>query len=100
MTTAEINGNRLDLFRGEFATLVVSTTRERLRAQQQRIIAIGRSVNGGAFMVTAPVAPPADFAEAVAEVDSRQPVAWTAAQHDDVDAEKIGEDIGRQPFLY
>lgn len=97
MTTSEINANRLDLFRGEYATLVVSTTRERLCAQRRRIVAIGRCINGGAFTVTAPVAPPADFAEAVAEVDSRTPVCeWL--NHDEIDGEKVGEEIGRRPF--
>lgn len=70
MTTSEINAQRLDLHNGTDATLLVAATRWRLLAQEQqrRIVAIGRCVNGGAFTVTAPVQPPADFAEAVAEV--------------------------------
>ena len=102
MTTNEINATRLYLHNGEKATLLVAATRWRLLAQEQqrqRIVAIGRCVNGGAFKVTAPVAPPADLAEAVAEVDSQPPVCeWR--DHDAIDGECIGEEIGRQPFQW
>lgn len=101
MTTAEINAQRNHLFRGEFATELVAAVRERLQAQPRRkrprIVAIGRSVAGQSFQVTVP---PIDFAEAVAEVDSRTPVQWTAAQHDEIDGEHVGEDVARQPWLY
>lgn len=100
MTTSEINTTRNHLFRGEFATELVAAVRERLQAQPRRkrprIIAIGRSANGQPFQVTAP----ADFAEAVAEVDNRTPSRWTAAQHDEIDGEHVGEDVARQPWLY
>lgn len=100
MTTNEINANRLDLFRGEYATLVVSTTRERLCAQRRRIVAIGRCINGGAFTVTAPVAPPADFAEAVAEFDGRRQhsVRLSDEALAEIENEQIGAEIGRRPF--
>ena len=65
--------------------------------KRHRIIAIGRSANGQPFQV---IAPPVDFAEAVAEVDSRPLVQWTAAQHYAIDNEVIGEEFSRTPFLY
>lgn len=99
MTTSEVNAKRLNLFNGEFATELVAATRNRLR--HPRVIAVGRSAKGGAFqVVTAPLQAPADFAAAVAEVDSRQALQWTAAQHDAVDGEKVGEEFSRSPFLY
>lgn len=68
--------------------------------KRRRIIAIGRSAAGQPFQVTTAVAPPADFAAAVAAVDSRLPVQWTAAQHDAIDNEVIGAEFSRTPFLY
>lgn len=62
-----------------------------------RIIAIGRSANGQPFQV---IAPPVDFADAVAEVDSRSIAQWTTVRHDAVDNEVIGEEFSRTPFLY
>lgn len=104
MTTSEINATRLDLYNGNEATLLVAATRWRLLAQEQqrRVIAIGRCVNGGAFKVTAPVAPPADFAEAVAAYDGRRQhtVRLSDEALAEIENEKIGEDVGRQPFLY
>lgn len=101
MTTSEINTTRNHLFRGEFATELVAAIHERLNAQPRRkrprIIAIGRSVAGQSFQVTAP---PDDFVAAIDEVMSRPPVAWTAAQHDEIDGEHVGEDVARQPWLY
>lgn len=102
MTTNEINTTRLDLHNGEKATLLVAATRWRLLAQEQqrqRIVAIGRCVNGGAFKVTAPIAPPADFAEAVAEVDSRQhSVRLSDEALAEIENEHVGAEIGRRPF--
>ena len=63
-------------------------------SQRRRLVSIGRSVRGSAFVVTAP----ADFAESVAEV-LRRP-ATVALNHDAIDGEHIGEDVSRQPFLY
>lgn len=106
MTTTEINTTRLHLFNGEFATEVVAATRERLQAQPRRVIAIGRSENGQPFRVIAPaqrpVQAPADFAEAVAEVDSRRvtPVQISAEALAEIEDEVIGEDFSRKPWLY
>ena len=66
MTTAKIHTTRLRLSRGPATTTLVASVRDRLREQQRRrIIDIGRSVSGGAFQVTAPIAspmrPPADW---------------------------------------
>lgn len=69
-------------------------------SKRPRIIAIGRSVNGQPFQVIAAVAPPADFAAAVAAVDSRLPVQWTAAQHDAIDNEVIGAEICQTPWKW
>lgn len=100
MTTTEINAQRNHLFRGEFATELVVAIHERLNAQPRRkrprVIAIGRSAHGQPFQVTAP----ADFAEAVAEVDSRTPSRWTEAQHDEVDNEVIGAEIQQAPWQW
>lgn len=96
MTTSEINATRLDIFSGGGTTALVATIRERLQ-RRSRIIAIGRSVAGQPFVVTAP---PADFAAAVDEVMSRPPAAWTAAQHAEIDGEHVGEEVARQPFFY
>jgi hypothetical protein len=65
--------------------------------KRRRIIAIGRSANGQPFQVTTT---PADFAEAVADVDSRPVAQWTVAQHDAIDNEVIGAEFSRTPFLY
>ncbi len=68
-----------------------------IKSRKRRIIAIGRSVAGQPFVVTTP---PADFAAAVDEVMSRPPVRWSAAQHDEIDGEHVGEEVARQPFFY
>lgn len=65
MTTSEINGQRLDIFSGPGTTALVATVRERLRViDRRRIIAIGRSVQGSGFVVTAPTQPASDPAVA------------------------------------
>ena len=56
-----------ELFRGQAATLLVEMATRYIQPRR-RIIAVGRCVNGGAFHVTAPVQPPQDFADAIAEV--------------------------------
>lgn len=60
----------IDMFtHGAGAFLLLEAMRAKLQAQpKKRIIAVGRCVNGGAFQVTAPVQPPADFEQAIAEV--------------------------------
>lgn len=103
MTTNEINTSRLHTIRGPVATALVAITRNRLR-NRPRLVAIGRSVAGSGFVVTtggAATAPaPADFAEAVAEVDSKPVQAWPAVVHDDIENERVGAEIATQPWLY
>lgn len=86
-----------ELFRGQAATLLVEIARRYIRPR--RIIAVGRCVNGGAFKVTAPVQPPADFAAAVAEVltPDRVPTVRNMADCED---EIIGEEFSTRPFLW
>lgn len=64
-------------------------------SKRRRIVAISQR-----FVVSAPVAPPADFAEAVAEVDARQvpDVRMSDATLRKIEEENIGEEIGRRPF--
>lgn len=67
-------------------------------SKRPRIIAIGRSANGQPFQV---IAPPADFAEAVAEViGHRGTVNFSAETLAEFENEKIGEEFRRTPFLY
>jgi len=72
-----------ELFRGQAATLLVEMARSYIQPRR-RIIAVGRCVNGGAFQVTAPVQPPADFAQAIAEVltPDREPTVRNIADTD------------------
>lgn len=101
MTTAKINATRLRLSRGHSAAVLVASLRERLREQQrQRVVAIGRSVNGGAFQVTAPVASDPAVERWVAEGSQTCGCRWTGNYSSVEPAEKIGEDISRHPFLY
>ena len=101
MINPEINARRLDTIRGPVATELVAIPRNRLRLRK-RVIAIGRSVAGSGFVVTtggaATVQPPADFAEAVAEVDSKPVQPWPAAAHDEIDNEQVGAEIAAAPY--
>lgn len=84
--------------RGPVATMLVQAVRTKLQAQpRRRIIAVGRCVNGGAFQVTAPVQPPADFAAAVAEVltPDRVPTVRNMADCED---EIIGAELCTAPY--
>lgn len=86
--------------RGAGAFLLLEAMRAKLQAQPpKRVIAVGRCRNGGAFTVTAPVQPPADFADAIAEVltPDRVPTVRNMADCED---EKIGEEFSTRPFLY
>jgi hypothetical protein len=103
MNTAEINTQRLHTIRGPVATALVAITRNRLR-NYPRVIAIGRSVAGSGFVIAtggiATVQAPVDFAEAVAEVDSKPIAQWSPAVHDDIKNEQVGAEIATQPWLY
>ena len=103
MNTAEINTSRLDTIRGPVATELVAVARNRLR-NRPRLVAIGRSVRGSSFVVTtggsATTHAPVDFAEAVAEVDSKPVQAWSSAVHDDIDNEQVGAEIAVQPWKW
>ena len=83
MTTEQINSQRLDTVRDPVARLLIELTR-RFVLPQKRI---------------ATIAPPADFAEAVAEalVPGRVP---TVKMPDDVEDEHIGREISERPFLW
>ena len=84
-----------ELFRGQAATLLVEIARRYIKPR--RIIAVGRCRNGGAFRVTAPVQPPADFAAAVAEVLTPDRVP-TVARMDDCEDEIIGAELCTAPY--
>lgn len=88
-----------ELFRGPAATLLVEMAQRYLRPQRKRVIAVGRCQNGGAFTVKAPVQPPQDFADAIAEVLTPGHVP-TVRNMDDVDDEKIGDEFSTRPFLW
>jgi hypothetical protein len=49
---------------------------------------------------TATTQAPADFAEAVAEVDSKPTQAWSSAVHDDIENERVGAEIAAQPWKW
>jgi hypothetical protein len=85
-----------ELFRGQAATLLVEMATRYIQPRR-RIIAVGRCVNGGAFHVTAPVQPPQDFADAIAEVltPDRVPTVRNMA---DVEDEKIGAELCEAPY--
>ena len=97
MNTSKINTTRLRLSRGPATTALVASVRDRLR---ERIIAIGRSVNGGEFQVTAPVDSNPAVERWVAEGSQTCGCRWTGNYSSVEPAEKIGEDISRHPFLY
>lgn len=65
---------------------------------KRRIIAVGRSERGSTFVVRTAVQPPADFAEAVAEVLAPGRVATVPPVPESDEA--IGEEFCRQPYLY
>lgn len=101
MTTAKNYTTRLRLSRSPATAALVASVRDRLREQQrQRVIAIGRSVSGGAFQVTAPVASDPAVERWVAEGSQTCGCRWTGDYSSVEPAEKIGEDISRHPFLY
>jgi hypothetical protein len=99
--TELINRTRLDLFSGPATTRLVATIAERKRSQSRkrpRIIAIGRSANGQPFQV---IAPPDDFAEAVAEViGHRGTVRFSAETLAEIENEKIGAEICQAPWQW
>lgn len=103
MNTAEINTSRLDTIRGPVATELVAIARNRLR-KRPRMIAIGTGTGRGFVITTGGAAtthaPPVDFAEAVAEVDSKPTQAWPSVVHDEIDSERVGAEIAAQPWLY
>ncbi len=85
MTTSEINSQRLDLVREPVSSLLLELTKRFVLPQRRkRIIAIGRCERGGAFKVTTTVQPPADFADAIAEVltPDRVPTVRNMADND------------------
>ena len=63
--------------------------------KRRRIVAISQR-----FVVTAPVAPPADFVEAVVEFDGRRQHSARLSDEAlaEIENEHIGEEIGRRPF--
>jgi hypothetical protein len=63
--------------------------------KRRRIIAVGRSANGQPFQV---VAPPTDFADAVAEVLSRPSA--VAFDHDAIDSETVGAELCTAPYQW
>jgi len=85
-----------ELFRGPAATLLVEMARRYIQPRR-RIIAIGRCQNGGAFTVTTEVQPPADFADAIAEVltPDRVPTVRNMADCED---ERIGAELCEAPY--
>ncbi len=101
--TEQVNSARLDLFSGPTATRLVATIAEQLRADKRRLVAIGAGA-GRSFVIAtggiATVQAPADFAEAVAEVDSKPVQTWPVAVHDEIDNEQVGAEIAAQPWLY
>ena len=103
MNTAEINAQRLAAAL-DFIATEIAFLRERIAARPPRLVAIGRSVAGSGFVVTtggiATTHAPLDFAEAVAEVDSKPVPTWPAAVHDEIDNEQVGAEIAAQPWLY
>jgi len=87
--------------RGPVATMLVQAVRTKLQAQpRRRIIAVGRCVNGGAFKVTAPVQPPADFEQAIDEVLTPDRVQTVTMNHDVIENEIIGDEFSRQPWAW
>lgn len=84
-------------------TKQINTTRSRLR-NRKRLVAIGRGVAGSGFVITtggaATAQAPADFAEAVAEVDGKPVQAWPVAVHEAIENEHVGAAISAQPWLY
>jgi len=102
MNTAEINTSRLDTIRGPVATELVAVARNRLR-RRPCVIAIGTGTGRGFVITTGGIATtqaPADFAEAVAEVDSKPTQAWPSVVHDDIDNEQVGAEIAVQPWKW
>ena len=102
MTTNEINATRLATVRGPVATALVAITRNRSR-RRPRVIAIGTGTGRGFVITTGGIATPqapADFAEAVAEVDSKPTQAWPSVVHDDIDNEQVGAEIAVQPWKW
>jgi hypothetical protein len=100
MNTAEINTQRLDTIRGPVATALVTITRLRRRP---RVIAIGTGTGRGFVIATGGIATthaPVDFAEAVAEVDSKPTQAWPSVVHDDIENEQVGAEIAAQPWKW
>ncbi len=101
MTTPDINAQRLDILTGPVATELVAITRNHLR--RRRLVAIGRSVAGRGFVVTtggaATVQAPADFAEAVAEVDSKPAQTWPAAEYMPL-SDEPGYSESLTPYFY
>lgn len=87
-----------ELFRGPAATLLVEMARRYIRPKK-RVIAAVHCQNGGAFTVKAPVQPPQDFADAIAEVltPDRAPTARNMADCED---EAIGDEFSTRPFLW
>lgn len=101
MNTSDINTTRDTLVRGPVANLLVAFARNHI--QPKRVVAIGRCVNGGGFVIKTggvAVQPPTDFAEAVAEVDSRPVQLWPTAVHDEIDGERIGAEICEAPHSW
>ena len=102
MNTTEINTQRLHTIRGPVATALVAITRNRLR-KRPRVIAIGTGTGRGFVITTGGIATtqaPADFAEAVAEVDSKPVQMWPVAVHDEIDNEQVGAEIAAQPWKW
>ncbi len=98
MTTSEINSQRLDLVREPVSSLLLELTKRFvLPHPRKRIIAIGRCQNGGAFKVTTPVQPPADFADAIDEV-LRPDRAPTVRNMADCEDEHIGAELCEAPY--
>jgi len=99
MTSINIDIPDGELFRGQAATLLVEFARRYIKPRR-RIIAVGRCVNGGAFKVTAPVQPPADFEQAIDEVLTPDRVQTVTMNHDVIENEIIGDEFSRQPWAW
>jgi len=97
--TEIIIDDSIDMFtHGAGALLLVEAMRVKLQEQpKKRVIAVGRCRNGGAFQVTAPVQPPQDFADAIAEVLTPDQVP-TVRNMADCEDEHIGAELCEAPY--